>query len=47
MAKALWKPRVPVDPVLDSLVGPVALVEDGVELLVGRDEVNRREALDK
>ena len=29
---------VPVDPILDGLVGPVALVLDGVELLVGAQE---------
>ncbi len=38
---------IPVDPILDCLVGPVSLVENGVKLLVGRDEEDGGIALEK
>jgi hypothetical protein len=38
---------IPVDPILDCLVGPVTLVEYWVELLVRRDEEDGGIALEK
>jgi hypothetical protein len=38
---------IPVDPILDCLVGPVTLVENWVELLVCRDEEDGGIALEK
>jgi hypothetical protein len=38
---------IPVDPILDCLVGPVTLVENGIELLVCRDEEDGGIALEK
>jgi hypothetical protein len=39
--------HLPVDPILDCLVGPVTLVKNGVELLVCRDEEDGGIALEK
>jgi len=39
--------RVPVDPILDGLEGPVTLVLDGVVLLVSRQEEDGRVALER